>query len=103
MVFVIDVLSRRMMGWRQSSSMHTDFVLDTLEQTLYDRKPLEEDGLITIQKRARKADSTGRRTRNTNMHLLVQPQWFDGSVSNVPPADFEGNNHQKCAGQAATV
>jgi putative transposase len=44
--FVIDVFSRRIVGWRQSSSMHTDFVLDALEQALYDRKPSEEDGLI---------------------------------------------------------
>jgi transposase InsO family protein len=44
--FVIDVFSRRIVGWRQSSSMHTDFVLDALEQALYDRKPSENDGLI---------------------------------------------------------
>lgn len=44
--FVIDVFSRRVVGWRQSSSMHTDFVLDALEQAPYDRKPSEEDGLI---------------------------------------------------------
>ena len=44
--FVIDVFSRRIVGWRQSSSMHTDFVLDALEQALYDRKPSEADGLI---------------------------------------------------------
>ena len=44
--FVIDVFSRRIVGWRQSSSMHTDFVLDALEQALYDRKPCEQDGLI---------------------------------------------------------
>ncbi len=37
--FVVDVFSRRIAGWRQSSSMHTDFVLDALEQALYDRKP----------------------------------------------------------------
>jgi putative transposase len=34
--FVIDVFSRRIVGWHQSSSMHTDFVLDALEQALYD-------------------------------------------------------------------
>ena len=44
--FVIDVFSRRIVGWRQSSSMHTEFVLDALEQALYDRKPSEDDGLI---------------------------------------------------------
>jgi len=44
--FVVDVFSRRIVGWRQSSSMHTDFVLDALEQALYARKPSENDGLI---------------------------------------------------------
>ena len=44
--FVIDVFSRRIVGWRQSSSMHTEFVLDALEQALYDRQPSDEDGLI---------------------------------------------------------
>lgn len=30
--FVIDVFSRRIVGGRQSSSMHTEFVLNALEQ-----------------------------------------------------------------------
>ena len=51
--FVIDVFSRRIVGWRQSSSMHTDFVLDALEQALYDHKPCENDGLIHHSDRAR--------------------------------------------------
>jgi transposase InsO family protein len=33
------VFARRIVGWRVSSSMHTDFVLDALEQALYDRQP----------------------------------------------------------------
>ena len=37
--FVIDVYARRILGWRVSSSMRTDFVLDALEQALYDRGP----------------------------------------------------------------
>jgi putative transposase len=32
--FVIDVYARRIVGWRVSSSMHTDFVLDALEQAV---------------------------------------------------------------------
>jgi putative transposase len=44
--FVIDVFARRIVGWRQSSSMHTDFVLDALEQALYARQPEREDALI---------------------------------------------------------
>jgi putative transposase len=43
--FVIDVFARRIVGWRVSSSMHTDFVLDALEQALYARQP-ERDALI---------------------------------------------------------
>ncbi len=44
--FVIDVYARRIVGWRVSSSMHTDFVLDALEQALYARQPSPEEGLI---------------------------------------------------------
>ena len=44
--FVIDVFARRIVGWRVSSSMHTDFVLDALEQALYDRQPEQSDGLV---------------------------------------------------------
>jgi transposase InsO family protein len=44
--FVIDVFARRIVGWRVSRSMHTDFVLDALEQALYARQPEREDGLI---------------------------------------------------------
>ena len=43
--FVIDVFARRIVGWRVSSSMRTDFVLDALEQALYARQP-ELGGLI---------------------------------------------------------
>ena len=44
--FVIDVYARRIVGWRVSSSMHTDFVLDALEQALYARTH-ERDGALT--------------------------------------------------------
>ncbi|MDP2221665.1 MAG: IS3 family transposase, partial [Hydrogenophaga sp.] len=43
--FVIDVYARRIVGWRVSTSMHTDFVLDALEQALYARQP-ERDGAL---------------------------------------------------------
>jgi putative transposase len=36
--FVVDVFARRIVGWRVSSSMQTDFVLDALEQALYARR-----------------------------------------------------------------
>ena len=44
--FVIDVFARRIVGWRVSRSMRTDFVLDALEQALYDRQPERNASLI---------------------------------------------------------
>ncbi|WP_107938108.1 MULTISPECIES: IS3 family transposase [Burkholderia] len=44
--FVIDVFARRIVGWRVSSSMTTDFVLDALEQALYARRPGDDGTLI---------------------------------------------------------
>jgi putative transposase len=43
--FVIDVFARRIVGWRVSTSMHTDFVLDALEQALYARQPQRDEAL----------------------------------------------------------
>jgi putative transposase len=42
--FVVDVFARRIVGWRVSSSMQTDFVLDALEQALYARRAERERG-----------------------------------------------------------
>jgi putative transposase len=44
--FVIDVFARRIVGWRVSRSMRTDFVLDALEQALYARQPERDEALI---------------------------------------------------------
>jgi putative transposase len=44
--FVIDVFARRIVGWRVSSSLATDFVLDALEQAIYDRVDASVDTLI---------------------------------------------------------
>jgi transposase InsO family protein len=33
--FVIDVFARRIVGWKVAATMHTDFVLDALEQALH--------------------------------------------------------------------
>ena len=35
--FVVDVFSRRIVGWRVSSSLKTDLTLDALEQAIYQR------------------------------------------------------------------
>ncbi len=44
--FVVDVFARRIVGWRISSSMQTDFVLDALEQALYARQPERDKSLV---------------------------------------------------------
>ncbi len=44
--FVIDAFSRRIVGWRVSSSLHADIALDALEQALYDRAVNEHTDLI---------------------------------------------------------
>jgi putative transposase len=42
--FVIDVFVRRIVGWRASRSMHTELVLDALDQALHARQA--EKGLV---------------------------------------------------------
>ncbi len=44
--FVVDVFARRIVGWRVSRTMNTDFVLDALEQALYARQPNKSEDLI---------------------------------------------------------
>jgi transposase InsO family protein len=44
--FVIDTFADRIVGWRVSRSAKTDFVLDALEQALYDRNPVRKGGLV---------------------------------------------------------
>jgi putative transposase len=44
--FIIDVFSRRIVGWRVSRSAKTDFVLNALEQALYDRRLARKGKLV---------------------------------------------------------
>jgi putative transposase len=44
--FVIDVFARRIVGWRVSASLATDFVLDALEQAIYDRRGAGVEHLV---------------------------------------------------------
>jgi putative transposase len=44
--FVFDAFSRRIVGWRASSTLRTDLALDALEQALYERAPGAAQGLI---------------------------------------------------------
>jgi transposase InsO family protein len=44
--FVIDVFARRIVGWRVAASLATDFVLDALEQAIYDRRGAGVENLV---------------------------------------------------------
>jgi transposase InsO family protein len=44
--FVIDAFSRRIVGWRVSSSLRSDLALDALEQALYERQDEATEALI---------------------------------------------------------
>jgi transposase InsO family protein len=44
--FVIDVFARRIVGWRVSASLKTDFVLDALEQAIHARCATMSPGLV---------------------------------------------------------
>ena len=44
--FAIDAFANRIVGWKESRSAKTDFVLDALEQALYARRPAHKGGLI---------------------------------------------------------
>jgi transposase InsO family protein len=44
--FVIDVFSRRIVGWRASNSLRSDLALDALEQALYDRPTEKSERLV---------------------------------------------------------
>ena len=68
--FVIDVFARRIVGWRVSSSMTTDFVLDALEQALYARQPDDDGTLIHHSDRG----SQGEFNRSFQ-HLIKEVLW----------------------------
>jgi putative transposase len=44
--FVIDAFSRRIVGWRTSSSLRSDLALDALEQAICEREDDREDRLV---------------------------------------------------------
>jgi transposase InsO family protein len=60
--FVIDVFSRRIVGWRVSNSLRTDLALDALEQALFDRAD-DLHGLVHHSDRGTQYLSFGYTTR----------------------------------------
>ena len=62
--FVIDVFARRIVGWRASTSMKTQFVLDVLDQAIWQRKKPDNNSLVHHSDR----ESQGRFNRSSQHH-----------------------------------
>ena len=68
--FIIDVFARVIVGWRVSTSMRTDLVLDALEQAVHDRRPSER--LIHHSDRGVQLELNG-----SSQHSFVEPSVDD--------------------------
>ena len=64
--FVIDTFARRIVGWRVSNTLRTDFVLDALEQALYARPLADATALIHHSDRGGQAGFKG-----SSQHVLA--------------------------------
>ena len=71
--FVIDVYARRIVRWRVSSSMRTDFVLDALEQALYARQPERDGSLVCHSDRGRNTSASA--TPSDWPRPVSSPRW----------------------------
>lgn len=75
--FVIDVFSRRIVGWRTSASMRTDLALDALEQAIYDRGDDGTGDLVHHSDRghAVSLDSLHRASGGRRHRAVGRPSW----------------------------
>ena len=64
--FVVDVFSRRIVGWRLSPSMRTELTLDALDMAIWSRGGVELKGLIHHSDRG----SQGKFKRSSQHHVM---------------------------------
>jgi putative transposase len=99
--FVIDAFARRIVGWRVSSSMRTDFVLDALEQALYARQPERSNALVHHSDRGSQGEAV-------ELATLEWVAWFNhhrllGPLGYIPPAEAEANYYKQMSSQAISA
>lgn len=80
--FVIDVFSRRIVGWRVSTSMKTQFVLDTLEMALWSR---DHEGTPVAEGLIVHSDAGSQFTSFAFTSRLIEAG-IDGSIGSVADA-----------------
>ena len=81
---VLDVFSRRVVGWSIDSNQETSLVTSALGMAIENREPA--DGVMPTVIRAPKADSTGRRNTSTREVCDAQQEPTEGD-SPLPGAD----------------
>jgi len=123
--FVIDVFARYIVGWRVSSSMQTDFVLDALEQALYARRAEREGELVHHSDRGSQYVSIRYSERLAGAEIIHQRgpwktreavelatlewvSWFNRHrllepIGYIPPAEAEANYWRQQAPASITT
>jgi transposase InsO family protein len=114
--FVIDVFARRIVGWRVSASMRTDFVLDALEQAIHARgsapsvgsqgdafdNALAESVIGLFQTEVIRRQGPWRSLAAVEFATLAWVDWFSmrrllGPIGDIPPAEFEAQYYAQAA------
>jgi len=97
--FTADVFARRIVSWRISSSIHTGFVLDALEQALYARQRERDSGLANHSGRGSQyvSEGCGERLAEAGIKPLAGSHWdrYDNALIRMTkgctrPSSFVG-------------
>jgi len=99
--FVVDVFARRIVGWRVSSSMPTDFVLAALEQVLYARQPERDSSLVChsdcgsqyVSIRYTERAEAGIEPSVGSRAIPTTTRWPRRSTGCTRPTSFTGGHH----------
>ena len=81
--FVVDVFARRIVGWRVSPTLVTDFVLDALEQAIYDRCGTDVRDLVHHSDRGTQLGLKGSLQRRV-VRLSIDDLRAPRPVSSIP-------------------
>jgi transposase InsO family protein len=107
--FVIDVFSRRIVGWRASASLRTDLALDALEQAIWDRLDGDPERLVhhsdagsqylsiryTERLAAAGIEPSVGSVGDSYDNALAESVIGFGPIGDLPPAEYETNHHQQ--------
>jgi transposase InsO family protein len=107
--FVIDVFSRRIVGWRASASLRTDLALDALEQAIWDRLDGDPERLVhhsdagsqylsiryTERLAAAGIEPSVGSVGDSYDNALAESVIGFGPIGDLPPAEYEPNHHQQ--------